>query len=149
MRLGRVLALVGATSAALAGCYASTSEREPEADADAVRNAAIDFAEYTAKLGAVNERAILKDHDLELAGRCSAMLEEAQLLQLTDVGQAAEALVNILKESWALYGRDPEFDTFLRKVKKRGAVSFTAEALQQELETVTLLINRIPLAILD
>jgi hypothetical protein len=119
------------------------------ADAEQIRAAVLAFSGYTGKLGAVNERAILREHDLALATACAARLEEAELVRLTDVGAAAEELVAILRDAWSLYGRDAEFDTYLRKVKKRGNMTFTAETLAEEMEQVQRLISRVPLALLE
>lgn len=115
--------------------------------ADEIRAAAISFSTFVSSLTTVNQRELLKDHDREVAASCAMRLEQAEQLRQSAPGEAAQLLGEVLRDSWSLYGRDPELDAYLREVKKRGAVSFTAEALAGELSQATQLVARVPLAL--
>jgi hypothetical protein len=115
--------------------------------ADEIRAAGISFSDFVVSLAGVNQRVLLKDHDREVAASCAMRLEQAELQRQSAPEQAAQVLGEVLRDAWSLYGRDPELDAYLREVKKRGAASFTAEALAQEIAQATQLVARVPLAL--
>lgn len=115
---------------------------------DAVRQEVSAFHAFVVRLGAVNGRALLVEHDRELAALCAMRLQDADTAQATQPARAAKLVTEVLRDSWSLYGREPEFDAFLRKVKKRGPVTFTAAQLKEEIETLARMVGRIPLALL-
>lgn len=116
-------------------------------DAEGVRALMADFVAFTAGLINVNNRQILKDHDREVAAACAAKLEQAELMRAHQPSEAAGLVAEVLRDGWELYGRDPELDTYLRQVRKRGAVTFTPETLAEEIAQVTALVARVPIAL--
>ena len=116
-------------------------------DADAARAAVEAFAQFAGGLIGVNSRMILKDHDREIAAACAAKLEQAEIARGSRPKDAAMLVAEALREAWSLYGRDGELDTYLRQVKKRGSVSFTAATLAEEIAQASALIARVPVAL--
>ena len=120
---------------------------ENPSDAETVRASVSEFAAFAQELIKVNARVILRDHDREVAASCVALLEQAEQARGAHPDEAALLVAQVLRDAWSLYGRDAELDGYLRQVKKRGAVSFTPELLAAEIQQVSTLVARVPMAL--
>jgi hypothetical protein len=92
----------------------------------------------------VSERQILQTHDREAYANTGVRLEQAQALIDQDPDAAARALSEAAQLAQALYGRDPELDTFLRKAKKSPLAQLSGSDLQDALEHFQKLLANIP-----
>lgn len=74
------------------------------------------FVEFVDTFETINERAILVQHDLELQASVGVVLERAMMA--SGHGDRLAAFSEAVGMAQALYGRNSEFDAFLRKLRK-------------------------------
>ncbi len=96
------------------------------------------FAEFVEGFAAINKREILVEHDQEVQAAVGVLLERAMNAS-APVDQLA-AFQEAVGESQQLYGRSPDFDAFLRKVRKAPA---TEETVAAEVESLLMLLSTI------
>ncbi|MCE9673683.1 hypothetical protein LY474_38365 [Myxococcus stipitatus] len=85
-------------------------------------------------LSAVNQRQILIIHDREVWASCGVRLERAQSLVESDEASSAKLLAEAVGLGQALYGREAELDTFLRKARKQPLAQLTGVELRVSIE---------------
>lgn len=108
--------------------------------------AALDpFLAFVESLSSVNRRELLLAHDREVSAACGVMLEQANQLAQNDPASGCATLAAAATRAQALYGRDPQLDTYLRKVKKQPPAGLSGAQLQQELELFGTLLASLPL----
>jgi hypothetical protein len=101
---------------------------------------------FVRSLSAVNQRLLLIQHDREVWAACGVRLEHAMDLVGTEDALAAKALSEAASAAQALYGREPNLDTFLRKTRKQLLTSLRGGELRMTLETFQELLGRLGIA---
>jgi hypothetical protein len=96
----------------------------------------IPFAEVVSGFLDGSSQALLQQHDQEVRAEVGVSLERALSLEVFE--EAASAFEAAVGKAQALYGRNGEFDTFLRKVKRTVP---SRESLQAEVEVFLLLLS--------
>lgn len=88
------------------------------------------FVEFVDEFAGVNQREVVVHHDQEALASVGVALERASNASNPDA--VAAAFGEALNQAQSLYGRDPEFDGFLRRLRK-GPVP--RSAIPEELES--------------
>ncbi len=95
------------------------------------------FSEFIAGLTSVNRRDTILQHDREVSAACAVKLEGAQQVFASEPLAAAVLLNEALIAGQALYGRDTELDTFLRKARKTPVTSLQGSGLKESIDRLT------------
>lgn len=103
----------------------------------------VPFVTFVQSLAAVNRRELLLQHDREVSAACGVALEKATALAPSAPDAAAAILTDAVARAQALYGRDAELDTFLRRSRKAGQES--AADVQQRIEQLAALLANLSL----
>jgi hypothetical protein len=96
------------------------------------------FVEFIEGLTGVNRREILVEHDREILASIGVVLEQATSSHSPDTKFSLFA--DAVAQAQSLYGRNKDFDGFLRKLRKAAPA---AEALDQELEQFVVLVPQL------
>ena len=102
------------------------------------------FGQLVRGLLQVNNRAILQQHDREVVAACGVKLEQADQAIQDSPGAAAALLSEGVLSAQGLYGRDPQLDAFLRKVRKSPLTVLPPEELHGVLEQFRSLLAGMP-----
>jgi len=93
------------------------------------------FVEFVDSFEQVNERDILVQHDQDVMAQVGVVLERAMNAMNHD--EALAALTEAVGMGQTLYGRSPDFDAFLRKLRK---TQLTPDTLKNEVEQFLILL---------
>jgi hypothetical protein len=93
------------------------------------------FVEFVDGFSAVNNREILVEHDQEVQASVGVVLERA--MNVTGYADKLAAFNEAVGLGQSLYGRSPEFDGFLRKLRK---TPLTEQTLPAEVEAFLVLL---------
>jgi hypothetical protein len=93
------------------------------------------FVEFVDAFSAVNQRDLLVQHDLEVVASVGVILEHAMSSGSPD--EQLRVFNEAVGQAQSVYGRNPEFDTFLRKLRKK---AITPDQVPGELEQFVVLL---------
>ncbi len=94
------------------------------------------FLKFAEEFSAVNQREILVQHDQEVVASVGVGLETAMMH--ADPNQQIAVFHEAVGQAQSLYGRNREFDAFLRRLRK---TPVTADTLAGELEQFVMLLS--------
>ncbi|MBL9037028.1 MAG: hypothetical protein JNG84_00810 [Archangium sp.] len=96
------------------------------------------FVEFIVSLNEGTQRELLQQHDQEIQASVGVILERA--MSSTLYADALAAFNEAVGQGQSLYGRDSEFDSFLRKLRKAPP---SAESLPGEIEQFLVLLMKV------